>query len=385
MSDCEFSVNPDIAGIGVRIAIYMQALAGPILPFLFRSKSLVDDMEKTLGITGLAVLITTFVYAGKHELDLFHALIVFHLVGLVGFSISAAVKDTDDMKFKEHVSYLTLRTLYYGSMLGYFIFMIFVFARAPTFGPDPKCNPDVQYVIFGVDVSATNTVLRGLFLAVFGLVLVSLFFSATGMLTGESMQKSFGGIIAAMSVAPTRGRDPTANEIAQALGEAARRKDVGKKGFYMLGDLFGRVYIVAMLEVYLSRNSTDTAGNDWGFGQIFAMLMLIAPIIDLAALFTERGRAEAEDDSNASDSDDSDKITREDLLRFLLQRKQPNSSQRAMIMMPVNLSQHLSGRLFVPSTWPSVLPREQERLLRALTSMVMWRLVSRSEQVPWLA
>ncbi|KAK4169733.1 hypothetical protein QBC43DRAFT_351812 [Cladorrhinum sp. PSN259] len=310
MSDCEFLVNPDIAGIGVRIAIYIQALAGPIVPFLFRSKSLVDSMEKTLGITGLAVLLTTFVYAGRREIDLFHALVVFHLVGLVGFSISATVQNIKDMKFKERVSYFTLRTLYYGSMLGFFIFMIFVFTRAPSFGSEPKCNSEVQYVIFGIDVSATNTVFRGLFLAVFGLVLISLFFSATGILSVEKMERSVGAVMGAMAVAAGRGRDPTAEELTRAMEQAAApQKDPGRKGLYMLGDLFGRAYIVAMLEVYLSRNATDAAGNDWGFGQIFAMLMLIAPIIDLVALF-------GGDDDN---SDDTDGITGDDVLRFLFQ------------------------------------------------------------------
>jgi hypothetical protein len=73
-----------------------------------------------------------------------------------------------------------------------------------------------------------------------------------------------------------------------------RPEDEGEKGFRMLGDVFGRVYTVTMLELYLQRNVTDSVGNEWGFGQILAILMLIGPLMELAELFTRR-KGEAED------------------------------------------------------------------------------------------
>ncbi|OCK83472.1 hypothetical protein K432DRAFT_390377 [Lepidopterella palustris CBS 459.81] len=43
---------------------------------------------------------------------------------------------------------------------GLFFFVIYVFATAAHFGSQPECNAEVKYVVFGIDVPATNPVFR---------------------------------------------------------------------------------------------------------------------------------------------------------------------------------------------------------------------------------
>jgi hypothetical protein len=252
-----------------------------------------------MGITGLALLLTTFLYAGEHQLDLFHAFCIFHLVGLVGLSIrpSKPEEESPSTQSKEKsIAKIALRILYYGSMLGFIIFMIYVFATAPHFGSLPECNADIKYVIFGIDVSATNPVFRGLFLVNFGLLIIALIISATGLLKGVSLEKQFGAYVRDLSMASLKkmGKDVSnAGEFGDDVP-----KDEGKKGFKMLGEILGRVYIITMLELMLHRNSTTSDGNNWGFGQILAMLTLLGPLIELASFFIEGRHDEDESPGN---------------------------------------------------------------------------------------
>ena len=113
---------------------------------------------------GIILHLTTFLYAGQHQLDLFHALCIFHLVGVVGFSIRSSTSEGGSDSKTSSMSKIALRIFYYGALFGFFISMIYVFSTAPHFGANPDCNYNAKYVIFGIDVSATNPVFRGLFL-----------------------------------------------------------------------------------------------------------------------------------------------------------------------------------------------------------------------------
>lgn len=63
--------------------------------------------------------------------------------------------------------------LYYAATLGFFIFIIYIFATAPHFGPRAEeCNTRVKYAVFGVDSAATDPVFQGLFLASFALLFI---------------------------------------------------------------------------------------------------------------------------------------------------------------------------------------------------------------------
>lgn len=249
----------------VRISLYILALAGPIISFLQRSKELLAAIEKAMGLTGFAVLLTALTYAIKHELDLFHALCIFHLVGLVGLSVKPPGED--DIDIGDSLRHWLI-IMYYGSIIGFLGFMIYIFARAPYLGPQPECNKDVKYAIFGVDAPATNIVFRALFLAAFGIL--SIFVPALTYATDwiASVKRDI--------------RSTLKNEVVRDMLDASYvQADQGKEGYVMIGEVVGRVYIITMLELMIKRNATGSAGNDWGFGQVLAMVMLVGPIIEL--------------------------------------------------------------------------------------------------------
>jgi hypothetical protein len=214
--------------------------------------SLLTSTERSMGITGLAVLLTAFIYAGQHKLDLFHALCVFHLVGLVGISISPHQQKFES---QEPISRRINAALYYFGITGFFIFLIYVFATAPHFGSVPECNADVKYVIMGIDAPATNPVFRGLFIASFGLSIIAIiFFLGTNL--DKKLSEQFTWL---------------------------RHSIPGKQGARVASDTAGRAYIIAMTELMIQRNTIGESKSNWGFGQVLAMVMLIGPCVDLVS------------------------------------------------------------------------------------------------------
>jgi hypothetical protein len=152
-----------LESLQVRISLYILALAGPLIAFFSLSDELLLSTERSMGVTGLAVLFTSFMFTGQHKLDLFHALCVFHLVGLVGLSIKAPSRKKPSASEREperkkvsnllkKVSELLPSVLHYATILGFFVFLVYIFATAPHFGSLPECNADVKYVIFGIDI-----------------------------------------------------------------------------------------------------------------------------------------------------------------------------------------------------------------------------------------
>ncbi|KAG8827891.1 hypothetical protein FRC17_007694 [Serendipita sp. 399] len=142
-------------------------------------------------------------------------------------------------------------------LLGFCIFIIYLFGTTRRFGANPECNPQIIYVIFGFNVPAVNYEFRWLFISCIIFILV-------GVLIGAIV-----GFIVAVQV-----------------DEDADSTKVNYLAF--LGDIAGRSYIIAMLELIIRRNDVVADQSNWSFGQILAMMMLIGPIIELTSLFTSR-------------------------------------------------------------------------------------------------
>jgi hypothetical protein len=82
--------NPDIAGIGVRVAIYAQALLSILYPVFAVSDGEISDGEyKTMTrfsvnilLTACALLVSTGIQAATFGISLYHALIILQLSGI---------------------------------------------------------------------------------------------------------------------------------------------------------------------------------------------------------------------------------------------------------------------------------------------------------------
>lgn len=151
--------------------------------------------------------------------------------------------------------------LYFIALIGSLSYLIYVFATAPTFGSQPECNNNIKYVLFGINISATNPVIRWLFVASFGLIMLS---SAIWLLCAA-------GALCCMN----RGLDT----VQSSNGHSRDRKPF----WTVVGHTIGSVYVIVMLELIIRRNQLGPGINEWTFGQVLAMMMLVGPLIELTS------------------------------------------------------------------------------------------------------
>ncbi|KDR77967.1 hypothetical protein GALMADRAFT_1295472 [Galerina marginata CBS 339.88] len=243
-TSCLVQANPDITGVGVRISMYTLSLGGPLISCIFTSQDLRESIEISLGITGFALLLTAFVFTGQHKLDLFHAICLFHLIGLVGLTVTPS-----NIKFKNKFHRFFIYGAFYGGFLGFAIFMIYVFATAPHFGTNPECNDTIRFVIFGINIPATNFIFRIYLIVNFCLLLV---------------------------------REPVMGLLQGFFQSAENEEDDSEtRGFSIakvLCESTGRIYLIVMIELLLKRNPIGPGEGEWGFGQILSMMMLVGPV-----------------------------------------------------------------------------------------------------------
>lgn len=200
-------------------------------------------------MTGLALFLTTVIYTARGSLDLFHAICIFHLLGLAGISVSPKGRYR-----KGPIRTAIFASGYWLVGTGYLVWLIYVFSTAPRFGASPECNKYTIYVIFGANIEANNDVFRWIFVAGFG-----------GVLLGWVIVQAF-----------------TCCRVSyEALEESG--KETGGFPFHLLGHWAGSAYIVAMLELIIKRNRLQPGIGEWTFGQLLAMVMLVGPVIELIA------------------------------------------------------------------------------------------------------
>ncbi|CRG85088.1 hypothetical protein PISL3812_02224 [Talaromyces islandicus] len=277
--------NHDIIGIGIRISIYILSLASPLISFFLRSAELSHSIESSLGVTGLALFLTTVIQTALGGIALFHALCVLHLLGLVGISIrprgnypASAARD------------VTLLVLYVVAVSGSLIYFIYVFANAPHFGNQPQCNAETKYVLFGVNMQATNDVIRWIFVAVLAMLSLALVMWLMCM----------SGAACCLALDCCRRDSEQGAYDYHRPHDDDRLDDRQWSGFIrMLGQLGASIYMMVTLELIIRRNKLLSNIADWKFGQVLAMMMLIGPLIEAVSLLLGKGKAGSGDHSNS--------------------------------------------------------------------------------------
>lgn len=248
----------------IRVSLYVLAVSGHVLPFLFRSAELSNAIESSLGVTGLAIFLTTVIMTARRSLGLFHALCIFHLVGIVGLSARPRGRYPTGA-VRQHV----FTAFYVLVTAGSLAYLIFVFATAPGFGDRPECNDSTVYVIFGVNIPATNPVLRWMLVAGLAILLMGI---VVWLL-----------IVACISVdVVVRGDNPWRAQ--DGYDDDGGDEKHRQRWFELVGRLAGTIYLAVMLELMITRNTLAPGAGEWTFGQVLAMTMLVGPLIELASL-----------------------------------------------------------------------------------------------------
>lgn len=184
--------NPDIAGIGVRISIYVQSLASVVRAVLYAADGLFDLAEQkqltstsaALEITAQSLVLAAIIQACTSGLSTYHALIVLNLswmliaATLVGCTCAAlfaipswSFKEIRNIRFRSSgmVHFIILPTIH---LLLVGSFGIWVWVKIKAFGDQPECTPGILITFLGRNISVMNPTIRTTSLISYALALV---------------------------------------------------------------------------------------------------------------------------------------------------------------------------------------------------------------------
>jgi hypothetical protein len=95
---CEafFPAEPDIAGVGIQISFYVTILllafitAAARITTRYNPSTVAALVMPTAGLQGLVLLITAVIQTSHHQLSLYHAFIIFHLLAFLGIRLGSS-------------------------------------------------------------------------------------------------------------------------------------------------------------------------------------------------------------------------------------------------------------------------------------------------------
>jgi hypothetical protein len=171
-----FPPNPDIAGVGVRIATYAQAFHTliPLAVVLSFGSSTHPDRQALhliftgLIVTALALIISAFIQAGIGQLSFYHAVIVLQLSWANNLSLIAYGRSLifDKNSGVSQLPGFTFSNYSTSDWIGITLasiqicltsaFGLWVWGTLNSFGSYPQCTPLLHFSLFGHDLSNTN-------------------------------------------------------------------------------------------------------------------------------------------------------------------------------------------------------------------------------------
>ncbi|KAI9458138.1 hypothetical protein BJY52DRAFT_1269948 [Lactarius psammicola] len=253
--------NPDLVGIGTRFNFYVTILLGALIPAHKRTTGLLDELFKNSIFYGLALFITALVQTVQGRLDLYHAIFVMQVlvcfVILHLYSVKRFILPDSDCKFAMKIT-IAFQVL---QVLVFIPWSFYVWTKDERFGPQPECNNLVKYVFFFVTIQATARWRR--VLAFLGL--------AAGVI-------GFCVILITMFIKYIHRKSP---------------KSSSAPPFYMgvwwVVSVLCAAYSIVITELIVHRNHPNVrAGeNDWGFGQIVSVVLILPIIIEIVAIIVE--------------------------------------------------------------------------------------------------
>lgn len=285
--------NPDIAGIGVRVAIYVQSFMAPVLAIdaLLDGKveekelDLLERMSMSVLLTACALLASAFVQASTVGMSPYHALIILNLSwmnntntyvyailfchnGLAPPTIddTASTADDDDvltLPAPRKAAPLVIGSLHLSVVSA---FGLWFWATVDTFGAAAQGipPPPTFYNILGHDIPTTSKALRGVSLwlyaeraiPIFGLIFNLAFFCLFTSL--------FGAISASCFVVPA---------------------------YVWIFWLVGlNIIMVIDTEIMIKRMAVyvQPGESEWTFGQTLALFLLALPLREVIVSRRER-------------------------------------------------------------------------------------------------
>jgi hypothetical protein len=252
----------------IRVSFYILGFLTPFVARFHKSKEVTSSFQNALGANSLAILISAVVQTVRHQLTLFHAICVIHLVTFLGLTTLSSKHDNRRLSLRGIVGMI----LYFTFLLFFTGFNLYVWITAPTFGSQPNCNASTVYVLLGADIHPTDPAFRWLIVAATCLTLLSIILFST-----------------AFANTLTKYIRKTSNSVQQ--------EGVGEQGYLVFGSLIhlgGWVYAVVAFEQTLQSNNLSPNDFEWSFGQILAIVLLIGPLFNLITVLHDESESKHE-------------------------------------------------------------------------------------------
>jgi hypothetical protein len=281
--------NPDISGIRVRLAIYIQAFVNIACVILFSLDNYISPLEHkvlinaslNLFVSGCALLFCTAVQGTTFGLSLHHALIVLNLNWIIGFSGLLYVLifaynysrgrfggrhfGPDDIK-KPASAMLVVASVVH--LCGVGATGVWVWVKSRTFGGQPECNPLTSLRIFGKKLNALDPNLRKASIAVYAIATIPAVNTIVLLL------------LASIIIVFLRAMYP--------LLKAFRPREPRWRGVVLVGMiavvLTLDIAFIISTELMISRGCVREGEGQWTYGQTLALMGLFIPVLDTAKM-----------------------------------------------------------------------------------------------------
>ncbi|KAF8310941.1 hypothetical protein DL93DRAFT_2083863 [Clavulina sp. PMI_390] len=281
---CVIEANPDVGGIGVRIAIYIQSLlpAMALLVEIIRGHPLEanDALQSSSAqaatsslLTGMALVISAIIQHNVYGLSIFHALIVLNLgwIAIMG-SILAIGPGLENRRLLQRRYDILMTVLWFklSLMAG---FGLWVMHNPAGYDRSPNsCTNSTVFWVLGKHCSVTSGPFRAILLTIYSLLLIPEF-NATVALVGFILIAApilylldFTAELLKKYHAPVSITDlfPPKNEVSEEVA--------GTTLFLLVDSMF-----ILTTEMTIRVNAVGSDENTWGLGQTLAVFVSLIP------------------------------------------------------------------------------------------------------------
>ncbi|CEL59970.1 hypothetical protein RSOLAG1IB_09242 [Rhizoctonia solani AG-1 IB] len=332
--ECKLKLNPDITGVGVRVALYVQILLGWLTSFYWRDTFARNS--RTAYMTATALLIASFIELTTQELSLLDGLVVSLITtmmitfALASYSVGSPGSTNNGNRGLEQI----------GSPTRWFMqlcFVVFWGAWGFHMWRDPahfglkgdavncETNYNVTLQLFtevrptdpGVRAAALSLISIGFVLAILSLffsleeclVFVSRPFEQCGKRCGKRNGKNGdNGDNGEIGSGRDSGKDGENQEInARGMTTPLYDKPLlqGIHVFLQAIAIATYVFLIYAIEQTINKNDVDGTTRDWSYGQTIALILLLQQFMDLCSNYIEdREKKEEEEERQANANGD---------------------------------------------------------------------------------
>ncbi|KAH8838911.1 hypothetical protein MCOR02_002346 [Pyricularia oryzae] len=299
---CEIAANPDVSG--VVISIYALCLTGKLFSYLVKilvcERTNSEDFSRStvaaLSLQGLSLLCTAVVQTFQGQLTLFHAVVVLHLLALLGINLASRGRYRGSKLARHAVDAVIVAA----AVVIFVAFNVYVWVHAPSLGPQPECNASTVYVVFGVRVHATDPVFRYIALATLAVgpgafaVLMCLGIPSLGVALcygacqrragdrrGGDVHRHRNGISCLGGHCSVTWTDPNSGAASEMDAE---EDDHVSEFLRVVAYLAFSIYAIVSLEKMINANNVSAEESEWTFGQVIAIFLLAGTLYELLSV-----------------------------------------------------------------------------------------------------